>query len=86
MRVPLLMLVLVLSGLYAAVFGWMLYVSVLEQVISPALAPPRYASPPHVHSRPEWALIILPAIAGGVGTLASAGYLLRAWARTWMAR
>ena len=71
------LLVLGLSVLYAAMFGYMVYVSLLEEVFAINPDPPRYAIPTHFHNSIEWLLITTPALAGLAGTAGSVSYLLR---------
>ncbi len=71
------LLILGLSVLYAALFGYMVYVSLLEEVFAVNPNPPRYAIPTHFHNYVEWLLITTPALAGLAGTAGSASYLIR---------
>ena len=72
---------LVLCVLYGLVFGYMIYVSLLEQVISPHAHAPHYAGRPHFHSPAEWVLIVFPAVIAWSGTFGSLRYLGRRWLR-----
>ena len=71
------LLVLGLSVLYAAMFGYMVYVSLLEEVFAVNPDPPRYAVPTHFHNYVEWLLIATPALAGLGGMAGSVSYLVR---------
>ena len=71
------LLVLALSIMYGLMFGYMVYVSLLEEVFAINPDPPRYAIPTHFHNYIEWFLITAPALAGLAGTAGSAAYLLR---------
>lgn len=73
------LIVLGLSLLYLATFGFMLYVSLREQVFLPPAHLPRYAGVPHYHNPVEWVLIVLPVLAGSVGTAGCGAYLFRRW-------
>ncbi|HYY88468.1 MAG TPA: hypothetical protein VFA49_06725, partial [Chloroflexota bacterium] len=61
--------------------GYMVYVSLLEEVFAINPDPPRYAVPTHFHNSIEWLLITTPALLGLGGTAGSASYLLRRRAR-----
>ena len=71
------LLVLGLSLMYTAMFGYMVYVSLLEEVFAINPDPPRYAVPTHFHNYIEWMLITTPALLGLGGTAGSVSYLLR---------
>jgi hypothetical protein len=71
------LLVLVLSVMYSLMFGYMVYVSLLEEVFAVNPDPPRYAIPTHFHNSIEWMLIATPALIGLGGTAGSIAYLLR---------
>ncbi len=71
--------ILVLCVLYGLVFGYMIYVSLLEQVVSPHAHPPHHAGRPHFHSPAEWVLIVFPAVIAWSGTFSSLRYLGRRW-------
>ena len=71
------LLVLVLSIMYALMFGYMVYVSLMEEVFAINPDPPRYAIPTHFHNYVEWLLITTPALLGLGGTGGSIAYLLR---------
>ncbi len=72
-------MVLLLCVLYGLVFGYMIYVSLLEQVVAPHAHPPDYAGRPHFHSPAEWVLIVFPAVVAWSGTFSSLRYLGRRW-------
>ncbi len=79
LEVRLALLWLVLSVTYASVFSHLVYVSLVEQVWSPNLHPPRYAAPIHYHNAIEWVLLAAPAVVGWLGAAASGIYLLYRW-------
>jgi hypothetical protein len=72
-------MILVLCLLYGLVFGYMIYVSLVEQVLSPHEHQPLYAGRPHFHSPAEWVLLVFPAIIAWSGTISSLRYLGRRW-------
>ena len=67
--------------LYGLLFGYMLYVSLVEQAFSGHDHLHAYGGRPHFHSPAEWALIAFPAVIAWSGTLSSARYLARRWLR-----
>ncbi len=74
-------LLLALSMAYAALFTYMMWVSLQEQVFAFDPNPPRYAAPTHHHNAVEWVLIAIPIVAGWLGILVAVGYLAWRWAR-----
>jgi hypothetical protein len=74
--------ILLLSLLYSLVYGHMVYVSVVEQVIPHQHYPLRFEGPSHYHNPIEWALLIGPAVTGWLGTFGSLAYLARRLRRT----
>jgi hypothetical protein len=69
-------LMLALCVLYGLVFGHMIYVSLLEQVVSPHAHASGDGGLPHFHSPAEWALLFLPAVIAWSGTFSSLRYLV----------
>ena len=75
------LLALVLSTGYVALFGYMVWVSLLEQYFSVPAFLPRYATPTHFHNTAEWFLLTLPTVIGLTGIVASVRYLVTRWLR-----
>jgi hypothetical protein len=71
------LIVLFLSVLYVGTFGYMLQVSLVEQVLAPDHHPPRYAPHVHYHNPAEWALIVGPLALGLTAGAMSLRYLAR---------
>jgi hypothetical protein len=67
--------------LYGLVFGYMVYVSLVEQAFSGHGHLHPYGSRPHFHSPAEWVLIVFPTVIAWSGTFSSAQYLARRWQR-----
>jgi hypothetical protein len=63
--------------MYGIVFGYMLYVSLVEQALSGHEHLHAYGERPHFHSPAEWALIFFPAVIAWSGTFSSARYLAK---------
>ncbi len=69
-------IVLLLCVGYGLVFGYMIYVSLLEQVVSPHAHASGRGGRPHFHSPAEWVLLVLPAVIAWSGTFRSLSYLV----------
>lgn len=63
--------------MYGIVFGYMLYVSLVEQALSNHEHMHAFGARPHFHSPAEWALIFFPAVVAWSGAFSSSRYLAR---------
>ena len=74
-NVALSLMVFGLCLLYGVVFGYMLYVSLVEQAFAGHEYLHAFGSRPHFHNPAEWALIFLPAVIAWSGAASSLRYL-----------